>query len=73
MPWTSEAVSKLSAVNDVSKLAKGTPKGIAGKKLSPEELERAKKNLVKPVFKQTAKKETVSEEPKKKKGLFGLF
>ena len=73
LPWTNEAASKL---NDAKEKELKFERGVAGKKLSPREMEELKKNLVKPIMKTTASKSsptTVTEEPPKKKGLFGLF
>ena len=51
-------------------------RGVAGKKLSPEELERLKSKLVKPITKQTAAQQKASQPvdaTPAKKGFFGLF
>ena len=70
LPWTSDAVNKMNNKGaDMSKV-KAVP-GMAQKKLSPEEMNKLKKSLAKPII--TKKEEPVAAEASKKKGLFGLF
>ena len=71
LPWTNQATEDMN--KDVSK-AMQQARGVAGKKLSPQELARLKANLVKPTITPPKKNLTVAtEETPKKKGLFGLF
>ena len=68
LPWTiadTDKIGKLSA----EELQKRNQRGTAGKKLSPQEMERLKKSLVKPIV-STKKAENVEEAPKKRFGFF---
>ena len=68
LPWTiadTDKIGKLSA----EELQKRNQRGTAGKKLSPQEMERLKKSLVKPII-TTKKAENVEEAPKKRFGFF---
>ena len=69
LPWTNEATNKQNNSKQKeapAKKEKAAP-ALAAKKVSPQELERMKANLYKPVV-------TVKETEKpKKKGLFGMF
>jgi hypothetical protein len=75
LPWTNKAANEQFALS-----AKQEPRGVAGKKLSPEEIARLKANLAKPVI--TKKADNVApgkgaaagdKEAPAKKGFFGLF
>lgn len=69
LPWTSEATNKIGKFTP-EELQQRNQRGTAGKKLSPQEMERLKKSLVKPVV--TKKTDTVvaAEPPKKRFGFF---
>lgn len=71
LPWTSKQADKLSSskksFDPDAKLYAN--RGVATGKLSPEELERRKKMLIKPVV---SKKEAATVEAPKKKGFFGF-
>lgn len=77
LPWTSEAAAAINKSTSKMNEAAKEPRGVAGKQLSPEEFARLKANLIKPVTKETEKKQqqvqqaAAPAEPKKK--LFGLF
>lgn len=78
LPWTQKAADNVSnkgrggAFNPDSKLYAN--RGTAGKKLSQEEMDRLKKNLVKPIVSPKNTKTTaVVAEPEVKKKLFGFF
>ena len=73
LPWTNEAVTEQFNPN-----VKSGQRGVAGKKLSPEEAARLKANLAKPSFKQQQKQQAApapakEAAPAKKGGFFGLF
>lgn len=72
LPWTSEAANAISK-NTFNPDGKQGVRGVAGRKLSPEELEKLKKQLVKPIVSKKAEPtpQTVPAEPPKKR--FGLF
>jgi len=75
LPWTNEAANKMN--NSKKEAGVQGPRGVAGKQLSQQEMAALKANLVKPVFKETLKKQqapdapAATSEPKKK--MFGLF
>ena len=64
LPWTNEDADKMN--NSKEKPLK-FERGVAGKKLSPEELADLKAKLVKPIVSES------KEDKPKKKGFFGLF
>ena len=70
LPWTSEATDKIGKLSP-EELQKRNQRASAAKKLSPQEMERLKKSLIKPVV---TKKETTiaasTEAPKKRFGFF---
>jgi len=70
LPWTNEATASIKKFDPEGKQG---ARGVAGKKLSPEELEKLKSRLVKPIV--STKKDTVTDAPPApaKKGFFGLF
>lgn len=75
LPWTGDAAKKLDNSLKKEDDPKFVKRGVAGRQLSPEEKERLKKNLFKPIV---TKKEQdaidakqASDDKKKKKGLFG--
>ena len=71
LPWTNQATDDMS--KETSK-ALQQARGVAGKKLSPQELARLKANLVKPtITPPKSKANLVSADEPKKKGFFGLF
>ena len=71
LPWTNQATEDMN--KDASK-AMQQARGVAGKKLSPQELARLKANLVKPtVTPVKIKSAVIAEESPKKKVFFGLF
>ena len=77
LPWTNEQANAISGNKEKPiKLGKDEVSK-AGKKLSPEEMERLKKSVAKVSFKQTANKTGTTSEKKTaetpKKKLFGLF
>ena len=69
LPWTISDTNKIGKLSP-EELQKRVQRGTAGKKLSPQEMERLKKSLVKPVI--TKKESAVTEEapPKKRFGFF---
>ena len=71
LPWTQKAVTEMKTFNPEGKQG---ARGVAGKKLSPEELEKLKATLVKPVVtKKTEVAADASASQPPKKGFFGLF
>jgi len=76
LPWTSEAAAKLSNKAKESSVVKTGEQGVAGKKLSPEKMEKLKSTLAKPVISSKSVSAPVVEAPKPaegKKKLFGMF
>lgn len=73
LPWTTEATNKISQVNNL--VSKQESRGVAGKKLSPEEAEKLKKSLFKPVNTKSSTSTPVTNEKTTdtKKKMFGLF
>jgi len=67
LPWTISDTDKIGKLSP-EELQKRNQRGTAGKKLSPQEMERLKKSLVKPIV--TKKAENVEEAPKKRFGFF---
>lgn len=71
LPWTNQQTEDMSKENAK---ALQQARGVAGKKLSPQEMARLKANLVKPtVTPPKSKSAVVTEEAPKKKTFFGLF
>jgi len=74
LPWTSKKADDLSSnkksFNPDAKLYAN--RGVATGKLSPEELERRKRMLYKPVDSKKEAAASASAEAPKKKGLFGF-
>ena len=70
LPWTNQAADNMS--KDAAK-ALQEARGVAGKKLSPQEMARLKANLVKPIVTPVKTKVTSGSEEPKKKGFFGIF
>ena len=66
LPWTNQAVASMSSPSFNPEGKQGA-RGVAGKKLSPDELAALKSKLVKPI---STKKDKETVAPKK---LFGLF
>ena len=67
LPWTNSDAAKISSQVRPNEVA------VSAKKLSPEEMERLKRNLVKPIVSKKADTAPAEAAPAKKKGLFGLF
>jgi hypothetical protein len=78
LPWTGKDLQKQFGAKKGGKPVKSsTSSGVAAKKLTNAELEKRKKQLFKPIKKETAKKNAAAAAaaegtPKKKKGLFGF-
>ena len=70
LPWTNEATA---AIKKFDPEGKQGARGVAGKKLSPEELEKLKSRLVKPIVTKKDAPATPAAAPPAKKGFFGLF
>lgn len=68
LPWTSEATNKIGKLSP-EEIQKRNTRASAAKQLSPQEMERLKKSLVKPVITKKAV-ETSTEQPKKRFGFF---
>lgn len=73
LPWTSEAANKLSNMGrEADADPKKAPGAVAAKKLTPEEMNRLKANLFKPI-KTEPKIEPKDTKPTESKKRFGLF
>jgi hypothetical protein len=71
LPWTNQQTEDMGKENAK---ALQQARGVAGKKLSPQEMARLKANLVKPIITPPKSKSSVAvEEAPKKKSFFGLF
>jgi len=69
LPWTNAQASKIGKESDPRK---NQPVGVAGKKLSDQEMRILKANLAK-VTDSTKNKKVLAAPEEKKKGLFGLW
>ena len=67
LPWTNEATAKIGKISP-EEIQKRNQRASAAKQLSPQEMERLKKSLVKPIV--TKKNEETSSQPKKRFGFF---